>query len=140
MKMKLKDVNRHYAGLAGAGDLILPSKLSFAISRNMESLLAEVERAEKERKKMCERYAEKDADGKPVMADSVVDGKKTREYKMSPEGMKTVNEEYQALLDAEVDVRISTVDAECIRQCEESERYSIPSVRQAAALAFMLEK
>lgn len=140
MKMKLKDASRHYAGLAEVGDLILPSKLSFAVSVNMEKLFAEVERAEKERKKLCERYAEKDADGRPVMADSVVDGKKTREYKMDPEGMKTVNEEYQALLDTEVDVRISTVDAECIRQCEENERYSIPSARQIAAMAFMLEE
>lgn len=92
----------------------------------MESLLAELERVEKERKKLCERYAEKDADGRPVMAGSVVDGKKTREYKMGPEGLKTVNEEYQALLDTEVDICISTVDGECIRQCEENEQVSHP--------------
>lgn len=140
MKMKLKDAIRYYTGLDGVGELILPSKLSFAVSRNMESLLAEVERAEKERKNLCAHYAEKDADGKPVMTDSMVDGKKIREYKMDPESMKIVNEEYQAMLDTEVDIRISTVDAECIHQCEESERYSIPSARQIAALSFMLEE
>ena len=140
MKIKLKDVTRYYVGLANVGDLILPSKLSFAISRNMESLLVEAERVEKERKKLCEVYAEKDADGKPIMTDSVVAGKETREYKMTPAAREAINEEYQALMEAEVDICIAMASQESIQQCEKNERYSIPSARQVAALAFMLEK
>ncbi len=140
MKMKLKDVTMHYRDLEGLGSLILPSGLSFTISRNMDSLRLEVERMEKERKKLCERYAEKDDDGNPAMADSVIRGEKTREYKMLPEARAAFSEEYEKLLETEVEVPVSKAKREYISQCEEKERYSIPSVGHIAAMTFMLEE
>lgn len=49
-------------------------------------------------------------------------------------------EEYESLMDAEVDVTIRKVKMEVIEQCERAERYDIPTVAELVALAFMLEE
>lgn len=140
MKMKEKEVSKHFSDLAGMGNLTFPSKLSFAISYNLEKLQKECERIEKERKKLCEQYADKDEDGNPIMEKSVINGTETQTYKMSDENRKTFNDEYNELLDTEVDIEIRTVKSEVIERCEQVERYSIPSVSQLFALSFMLEE
>lgn len=140
MKMKEKEVNKHFSDLAGIGNLTLPSKLSFAISYNLEKLQKESERIENERKKLCEQYSDKDDDGKPVMVDSIINGQKTQEYKMSEENRKLFGEEYNELLDTEVDIEIRKVKNEVVERCEQVDRYTIPSVSQLFALSFMLEE
>lgn len=140
MKMKLRDVTRHYTELAGLGELVLPSKLSFAVSCNLERLQKEAGRIEKERKKLCERYADRDGDGKPAMADSIIHGVKTQEYQMSKENRQAFSEEYDALLETEVEVGIRTAKMEEVERCEQAERYDIPTVAQLLAMSFMLEE
>lgn len=140
MKMTEREVNRHYRNLAGIGNLVFPAKLSFAISCNLEKLQKEAERIDKERKNLCERYADKGDDGKPVMLDVVVNGEKTQEYKMSEDNRKLFEDEYNSLLDAEVEIDIRTVKTEVVERCEAAERYSIPTVAQLLAMSFMLEE
>lgn len=140
MKMKERDVIKNYRNLAAFGGLVLPSKLSFAISCNAEKLLHEVERIEKERKRLCVQYAEKDKNNEPVMADSVIAGEKTREYKMTEENRKLFMDEYDALLDSEAEISIRTVKMEVVERCEEAERYNILTVSQLLAMSFMLEE
>ncbi len=140
MKMKEREVNKHLADLACLGNLTFPSKLSFAISYNIEKLQRESERIEKERKKLCERYADKDDDDNPVMEESIVNGKKMLEYKISEENMKLLTEECEELLDAEADIEIRTVKKDLIERCEQADRYDIPSVSQLHGMAFMLEE
>lgn len=139
MKMKLKDVQTRLRGLAGLGTKTFPSKLSFAISYNIEKLQKESERIEKERKKLCDQYADKDDDGNPMMVDSIINGNTVKEYKMDEEGRKAFNEEYENLLDTEVDIEIRTVKAEVVEQCEKADRYSIPTVADLLAMSFMLK-
>lgn len=140
MKMKGKEVKERFLDLQSAGNLALPSKLSYAIAYNAEALRKEAERIEKERKKLCEQYSEKDEEGKPVMVNSIINGNKIQEYKMTEENKKLLNEEYNELLDMEVDIEIRTAKQELIERCEEVERYDIPSVSQLSALLFMLEE
>lgn len=140
MKMKLKEVQVRLQNLAKLGTKTFPAKLSFAISCNIEKLQKEAEHIEKERKKLCEQYAEKDDDGKPVMVDSVIGGKESKEYKMDTSARTAFGEEYESLLDTEVDVTIRTVKTEVVEQCERAERYDIPTVAELLALAFMLEE
>lgn len=140
MKMTEKDVNKKYQGLVKLAKLVFPSKLNFAVSCNLEILGKEFERIEKEREKLCERFAEKDKDGNPVMADCIVNGVKTQEYKISDADRRELNEEYLALLEAEVDLPIRVVKMEEIEKCETAERYDIPTVAQMSAMAFMLEE
>lgn len=140
MKMKLKEAQARLQNLAKLGTKTFPAKLSFAISCNIEKLQKEAEHIEKERKKLCEQYAEKDDDGKPVMVDSVINGVESKEYKMDAAARAAFGEEYDSLLDTEVDVSIRTVKTEVVEQCERADRYDIPTVAELLALAFMLEE
>lgn len=140
MKMKLREVQVRLQNLAKLGTKTFPAKLSFAISCNIEKLQKEAEHIEKERKKLCEQYAEKDDDGKPVMVDSVLNGKESKEYKMDGTARAAFAEEYDSLMDTEVDVTIRTVKTEVVEQCERAERYDILTVAELLALTFMLEE
>lgn len=139
MKIKEREVKEHFSRLAQVSSLVLPSKLSFAISYNMEKFQREFNRIEKEREKLCERYADKDEDERPIMVNSMVDGTKKQTYKMSEENSKLFAEEYEDMLDTEVDIEIRTVNKEVVERCEDVDRYNIPSVSQLFALSFMLE-
>lgn len=140
MKMKLKEAQARLQNLAKLGTKTFPAKLSFAISCNIEKLQKEAEHIEKERKKLCEQYADKDDDGKPVMVDSVINGVESKEYKMDAAARATFGEEYDSLLDTEIDVNIRMVKTEVVEQCERADRYDIPTVAELLALAFMLEE
>lgn len=140
MRMTLKDVKKNLKGLIALGGATLPSKLSFAISRNIEKLQAEERRAEDERSKLCEQYSDKDKDGNPVMTDCVIEGLRTQKYEMSPENQEAFNQEYEDLMNEEVDIDIRMVKLECIEQCEKAERYTILSVGDIAAMSFMIEE
>lgn len=140
MKMKLKEINKHFAELAGLGKKVFPSRLGFAISCNLESFQAELERAEKIRTKLCETYAQKDKNGNAVKVDSVVNNRKTQEYKMSDEERNAFSEEYSQFMETEVEVEIRKAKMEDIERCEKAERYDIPNVAELVALSFMLEE
>ncbi|MDO5345282.1 MAG: hypothetical protein Q4E91_06015 [Lachnospiraceae bacterium] len=140
MIMKEKDVTKHFSELASMGGMVLPSKLSFAISCNMEKLQAEAERIEKARIELCKQYSEKGEAGDPVMVESIVNGKKTTEYKMSDENRELFAKEYMGLLDTEADIAIRTVKMDVIGQCEAVERYDVLTVSHMHALSFMLEE
>ena len=77
--------------------------------------------------------------GEPVMVKSVVDGRVTESFKMSPENEEAFKKEYADLLETEVDIDIRTVRPEAIDLCETSERYNVPSVAQIIGMSFMIE-
>lgn len=139
MKMKLKEVNERYVALANLGEKVFPSKLSFAVSYNLRKLQKETENIENERRKLCEEYSNKDKDGNPVMLDSIVNGQKTQSYDITGDAKKQMEAEYDELLNEEVDIDIRMVKSEAIEQCENRDRYSIPSVRDIFAMSFMIE-
>lgn len=86
MKRTLAQVRTDYAVLMEISDKKLPVKMAYAIGRNIDKLSIESERAEKERIKLCESYADKDADGKPVMTKSVIDGQEVSGYQITDQG------------------------------------------------------
>lgn len=139
MKMKEREVLEHCRELNRMGHLVLPSKLSFAISCNLEKLTREADRVEKERTKLCRRYADKGEDGDPVTVDSVSNGEVSKEYKMTKENRELFGKEYDAVLDTEIEIEIRSVKMEEVERCEAAERYSIPTVAQIRSLSFMLE-
>lgn len=139
MKMTLKQVADRHALLLTLGGLTLPAKLGFAISKNDDALTHEVNRTEQARLSMCKRYADKDEDGDPMMADSVVHGERIREYVMSAENQKAFTDEYAELLTTEVDVPVQTVPQDIIERLDADARYSALTVGQIAGLSFMLE-
>lgn len=140
-EMKAKEVREKLVGLMYLGELTLPGKLSYAISYNTEKLEQEYNRLEKERVKICERYAEKDPSGKAITIPFEENGIKKEKYKFpDPEDEKACDEEYRELMETEIvfeDFR--TVQWEELEKCEGNQRYSIPTVKHISAMSFMLE-
>ena len=140
MKIRLKEAFIYAKRLAAFKDKVFPAKLSFAIYCNEETLQKEIERSEKERTKLCEQYAEKDEEGKPVMTDNIVNGKKVQAYKLSDENQAIFAEEYNELLETEVEIDIRKAKTSILEKCETYDRYSVLSVAEISALSFMLEE
>ena len=109
----------------------LPVTLSYTISRNLHSLMAEFEAFEKSRIRLMQEYADKDDEGKPLFEDG---GKR---YKISPGNMLIARKEYEELADLEVDIRISTIPVSVLEKCEES-RYDALTLKEIDTLRFML--
>lgn len=134
MEMKIKDAIMHYNVLTqrpSITDQTLPSKLSYAIGRNVKKLEEEVRSYNEERGKICKRLAEKDEEGNPIAKDG--------KYDISEENKKILDEELDALLDTDIDVDIHTVDIDPILDlCDAAERYHVPTARELMTLEFMI--
>lgn len=130
MKMKLREAVSHRNALAVLATQAYPIRLSFAISKNLKKLKVETKDYEEEREKACERLAEKDEEGKPIIEDN--------KYLFSGENRKALSNELDNLLDMEIEVDIQTVDVSVLDQCDTSERYHAPTAQEIMAMDFML--
>lgn len=141
MLMKLSDIIQHYKELTAPTDGLpiidraFPSRLSFALGKNVKKFEEEVNVYNKEREKICDRLAEKDENGKAIIVED--DGQSI--YKMSEEAKRDVNRELAALYEAEIDIPIQKIDEAVIEQCDSSERYHGLSARDLLILDFMIE-
>lgn len=79
----------------------LSSITAYRISKNIKSILEEIKTYNDTRTKMCEEYADKDKEGKPIIKDN--------KYIMSTEKEIQLNEELGKLLDEDVDIQIKKV-------------------------------
>lgn len=144
MKVTIKaaELREKLIGMANLGRLTLPGKLSYAISYNTEKLEKEHSRLEKERIKICERYAEKDENGKAITVRFEENGTEKEKYKFAtPEDEKACDDEYKELLETEIEFEnLRTVKWDEIEKCEKNERYSIPTVKDIRAMSFMMEE
>ena len=73
--MKLKEIMRIHEGLVKQSSKVYTAKLGYAISKNMKAFRKAIEEYDENRLKICERYAEKDKDDKPIV---IEDRKSTR--------------------------------------------------------------
>lgn len=131
MKMKLREAISRYNNLAALTTQTYPTRLSYAISKNLKKLEDETKNYEEERKKVCERLAEKDEKGAPIIEDD--------KYVMTDANKKTLSKEVDDLLNMEVEVEIQIVDVSVLDQCDTSERYHVPTAKEIIALDFMLK-
>lgn len=129
MKMTLSEVLIRRENLATLSGKVLPSKLSYAIAKNLMKLQTEVEIIEKGRISILERYAKKDEEGNPVIKDS--------SYELG-ENMAKFNEEYQEYIQTETDVEIMTVSSDILDKLDEP-RYDAFTGAQMIAIDFMIE-
>lgn len=86
----------------------LSSITAYRISKNIKSILEEIKTYNDTRTKMCEEYADKAKDGKPIIKDN--------KYIMSTEKEIKLNEELGKLLDEDVDIQIKKVTLEDINK------------------------
>lgn len=86
----------------------LSSITAYRISKNIKSILEEIKTYNDTRTKMCEEYADKAKDGKPIIKDN--------KYIMSTEKEIKLNEELGKLLNEDVDIQIKKVSLEDINK------------------------
>lgn len=118
--------------LAEMSDKILPRKLSFAISKNMERLKINIYKPyDVERIKIIKAYAVMDEDGH----------QKTDSHGLPAYTDRSAyEEELNALLEIENEFGMHTISEELLDQCEKEEKYSDLTVKEYAALMKMLEE
>ena len=99
MKMKLNDVLVKATQLEYLARKQLPVRLSYAIGRNRDAFAKEYQRYDAERIKMCEMFADKDEDGKPIVENN--------NYQMTDEARTELNEALEEFRNTtEVDIEI----------------------------------
>ena len=109
MKMKLLQLINAERALGTLGNTKgLSSITAYRISKNIKSILEEIKTYNDTRTKMCEEYADKDKEGKPIIKDN--------KYIMSTEKEIQLNEELGKLLDEDVDIQIKKVSLEDINK------------------------
>lgn len=128
--MKLKEIMRIHEGLVKQSSKVYTAKLGYAISKNMKSFRKAIEEYDENRLKICERYAEKDKDDKPIV--------KENQYEMTDESKEIVNEEIKELQEVDTDIDIMKVSFAELERCENVDRYDIPSVADIEDLMFMI--
>lgn len=131
--MKIIDAVNHLNSLKTVSEKVYPAKMRFAITRNIIKISAETELVEKSRIEICERYAAKDVDGKPMVKDGAyVCG--------TAEDVAARDAEIKALYNTEIDIDILKIQQQDIEECDTKDRYDIPSISEVIALDFMVEQ
>lgn len=127
MKIKNKTI-LDFAGLA-IGDKHLPVKVSFALSVNAEAVNGALKAFNEHRRAMIEKYAKKGADGELVV-------KENGTYDI--EDVENWNKEYNELLEAEVEVAITTINMEELKKCDEG-GFDDLNLAEINMMRFMIE-
>lgn len=139
MKMKIGEVRGRLEGLLKVADKTFPSKVNYAVAKNLKMLESEFKDLEEQRIKICESYADKDEDGKAKIKTVKANSGETSMYVFSGGAQEQFNKEYTELLEEEIEVDIRTVDAAELDKCDESERFDIPSAVDYMAMEFMFK-
>lgn len=137
MKKTLAQIRADYVVLMSVADKKLPVKLAYAIGRNIDKLSAEYERTEKERIKLCETFADKDADGKPVMTKSVIDGQTVDGYQITDQDGFAA--QLSDLYATEIDIDLMQAPAAVLDQLD-SDRYDPLTPAQIHDIGWMISE
>lgn len=142
MKITLGEAVNYYNILAEVTNakLKLPARLSLAINRNLSKLGKEVEIYEKERTALLTEAAEKDEDGKAMMADRVVGGKKQQEYIIQEEKKEKLFQDIRELLEMEIDAEMTMVEMDQIYRIDEDTRFDPLTTAQVNGMKFMFKE
>lgn len=107
----------------------LPSKVGYAISKNMKNLKSIAESYEEEHYKLIERYGKRDENGKLI---------KPRKDRVDLEDAEGYVKELKELEAIENEVEIHMIDFEALERCDESQ-FDALSPSDLDALDFMLK-
>lgn len=135
MKMKLGEIRGRLEGLLRIAGKTFPAKVSYAIAKNSKLLEKEYKDLEEQRIKICESYADKDADGKAVTQEK----DENTMYVFSGDAQEQCNKEYADLLGEKIEVDFHTVDVAELDKCDKSERFDIPTAADYMAMEFMFK-
>lgn len=128
MKIKNSQMVSFLNGKADIQNKKLPTKLGYAITKNIKLMNSVAEAYEEERKKILDRYAMKDADGEYVVKEGA--------YVISD--LEAYGAEMQELLEIDNEMDIHMVLFSELEKCD-SEQFDALSVQDLCLLEFMTE-
>ena len=136
MKMKLADVLVKSTQLEYLAQKHLPVRLSYAVGRNRDAFAKEFQRYDAERIKICEMFADKDADGKPVVVGNA--------YQMTDEARQELNqalEEFRNTTEVEVEIYKynKSIDT-LLNELDGNSRYDALSADDLRLLSFIIDE
>lgn len=136
MKMKLADVLVKSTQLEYLARKQLPVRLSYAIGRNRDAFAKEYQRYEAERIKMCEMFADKDEDGKPIIENN--------NYQMTDEARQELNQALDEFRNTtEVDIEIYKYNKKLdtlLTELDGNSRYDALSADDLRLLSFIIDE
>lgn len=131
MKLTNSEVVNMINALAGMQDKVLPRKLSYAISKNLEKLQATIYKPyDKERINIIRKYAVLDENGNQ---------KADVHGRLIYTDREAYENEMDELLEIENEFDMHTIGEELLDQCEKEEKYTDLSVKEYAAIMKMLK-
>lgn len=130
--MTNREVISMFNDLSSIKKLKLPAIVGRAIAKNIDKLQSEMKYIDEQILKIKENYAEKDVDGKAVIAGG--------EYKMSETDKMKCIEEQNEFFDASAEIDFVKIKEEDLDKCELSERFDVLTVEQNCAVLFMITK
>ena len=129
--MRLGEITGLATNLLRLTEKKFPAKVSYAIAKNAELLKKENQDLEQQRVKLCEMYADKDEEGKPMTENGKFVFREGEQQKFQTE--------YEELLKEEAVLDFRMVDAGELEKCDSNERYDIPTAEDYIAMQFMLK-
>ena len=140
MKIKVMDIIVKTAQLNAIAGKKMPIRMSYAVSKNREVFAKEVDKYETERIKLCNAYADKDADGKPVIAEREENGQKVSEYIFTKENREELEKALADFRDMEVHLAIQKINMKDLEKIDESDRFDALSPIELESLYFMIDE
>lgn len=108
MKLTYSKLLNSVGTIQKLGGIQLPIKISYKISKNIKAINSEIDIYNMERQKLIDRYAEKDAEGKPLVDEHNM---------LKITDMKSWNDDNLELSKIEVDVDIIPISIEDLINC-----------------------
>lgn len=132
MKLTNKETVTMINTLEGMQDKILPRRLSYAISKNLERLKAAIYKPyDKERINIIRKYAVLDENGNQ---------KADVHGRLIYTDREAYENEMDELLEIENEFDMHTIGEELLDQCEKEEKYTDLAVKEYAAVMKMLKE
>ena len=133
--IKSKNVNILLNQLSTLADKKLPIALNMAIAENILILKSKSELIQENIRKLCERYCERDKNGK-IVTEKSTDGER---YKLVKDKIPEFNQEYSDLMELEMDINFKKVSPELIEKAD-NDRYDPLTPGDLICLDVMIEK
>ncbi len=127
MRLKNKEIRLLAVQMELLGKKNFPTKVSFAIAKNQKAISDVIEIIEEQRKKICEKYAERDENGIVKVENG--------SYVISD--LQSLNAEYGELMEIETEVEIQKLEESDLERCGEG-KYDAVSPDDVRILQLMI--
>lgn len=140
MKLKLSEVRNKLVALSTLHDKTFPAEMEYSLIVNIDELEEKARKIEQVAEKLREKYAKKDENGLIIYEKFKQNGIEMKRPIFTKENDEAFVEEYEHLLEEEVEIDVRMIDFELVEKCNSVDRYDVPNVRELKAMRFMITK